>query len=192
MSHNVKTYVLEHGDNPEMGDYLRILPCIPDLTQSYYRKTHTEVSFPVFPSQFCVYHLAMSHYGEAPGLKQLGVFKTLDEAILFAKQQYRLTMGSYPLYRTKNPKTRRQEWREVEVIMNPDMKSELILAENCHNDLVIISANHFEGHSLTRSTLWEPSVEIAYQHVIPLPPSVPSRRRRAPHPGQVVDPALTC
>jgi hypothetical protein len=160
MSGKVIKYVLEHADNPHVGEYLTRLPALPDPTQSYFRKTHAEVDFPVFPRQYCVYYLAMSHYGEPAQLQQLGLFKREDEAILFAKRQYKLVMGTFPKVGIKNGATGKIEWKEMTNITIPDgMHSAVKVVEDCHNYLVIISYTQFMAHCLSNSSLWDPPID---------------------------------
>lgn len=157
MSGKVIKYVLEHADNPHVGEYLTCLSALPDPTQSYFRKTHAEVDFPVFPRQYCVYYLAMSHYGEPAQLQQLALFRTKDEATLYAKRQYKLVMGTFPLVSTQTGGTGQIEWKEMTNITVPDgMQSAVKVVEDCHHYLVIISYSSFEAHCLSRSSLWDP------------------------------------
>lgn len=116
-------------------------------------KTHAEVEFPIFPRRYCVYHLAISHYGDSPELTRLQLFTQLKQAQLFARQQFKLTMGSFPKVKVIGMDGK-VNWQEEGVLMNSDLKSEIKLQDDIYHYLVIISRNHFESHCLSLSSLW--------------------------------------
>jgi hypothetical protein len=100
-----------------------------------------------------VYYLETGSY-DTELLKE---FPILQEAIVYAKQQYFLFTGNFPFIvnsELKNPY--KLNGLRIQVPIPKRMKLAINSISDKHNEyLIIISDKHFESHSLDRCAIWD-------------------------------------